>query len=207
MADELYLSLWYPNFSTSSLGPALLGVMHQFALIGATGGRTPHVHAAAAYPISWNEAPVYQQIYEQGDPESAPQFAVPAAIEMLHEDFAYEFELRWELWMPESEYGFDPVWRKQAAEVRIVGFGPEFDEAAYEQNGQIRIDFGLDSLFLQEEVEVDTEAARHIRENVKQLVDLTSAIQKHCGISSRLLWSDSGESLAQKLIARMQQVN
>jgi hypothetical protein len=207
MADELYLSLWYPNFGTASLGPALLGVMHQFALIGVTGGRAPHVHAAAAYPISWNEAPVYQRIYEQGDGESAPQFAVPAALEMLHEDFAYEFELSWELWMPDSEYGFDPVWRKQPAEVRVVAYGPEFDEAAYEQNGQIRIDFGLDSLFLQEEVEVDTEAAAHIRENVKQLVDLTNAIQKHCGISSRLLWSDSGESLAQKLIARMQQVN
>jgi hypothetical protein len=212
MADELYLSLWYPNFSAPSLGPALLGVMHQFALVVvATGaaatageGRVPRVHAAAAYPISWNEAPVYQRIDE---PEAAPQFAVPAALENLHEDFAYEFELRWDLWAPESEGDLDPVWRKQPHEVRIVGYGPEFDEGAYEQNGQIRIDLGLDTPFLQEEVELDNEAAAHIRENVKLLVDFTNAVQKNCGISSRLLWSDSGESLARKLIARLQQVN
>jgi hypothetical protein len=207
MADELYLSLWYPNFSTSSLGPALLGVMHQFALIGVTGGRVPRVHAAAAYPISWNESPVYQRIYEEGEPESAPQFAVPAALEMLQDDFAYEFEMSWELWTPESEDGLDPVWRKQPTEVRIVAYGPEFDDGAYEQNGQIRIDFGLDTPFLQEQVEIDPDGAAHIRENVKLLVDFSNAIQKNCGISTRLLWSDSGESLAQKLIARLQQVN
>jgi hypothetical protein len=38
-------------------------------------------------------------------------------------------------------------------------------------------------------------------------VDFTNGVQQHCGISSRLLWSESGESLAQKLIARLQQVN
>jgi hypothetical protein len=32
-------------------------------------------------------------------------------------------------------------------------------------------------------------------------------VQHHGGISSRLLWSESGESLAQKLIARLQSVN
>ena len=32
---------------------------------------------------------------------AAPQEAVPAALEMLHEDFAYEFELTWELWVQE----------------------------------------------------------------------------------------------------------
>ena len=91
--------------------------------------------------------------------------------------------------------------------VRIVGYGPEFEDGAFEQNGQVRIDLGLDTPFLQEEVDLDGESAARIRQNVKFLVDFTSAIQKNCGISSRLLWSDSGESLAQKLIARLQQVN
>ena len=212
MADELYLSLWYPNFSTSSLGPALLGVMHQFALVRKQAESSPRVYAAAAYPISWNESPVYQRIYEQDEEDAAPEIAVPAAIELLHDDFAYEFELRWDLWAPDSEGDdaeamLDPVWKQQPHEVRIVGYGPEFDDGAYEQNGQIRIDLGLDTPFLQEELALDSEAAAHIRENVKLLVDLTNAIQKNCGISSRLLWSDSGESLAQKLIARLQQVN
>ena len=208
MSDDLYLSLWYPNFRTASLGAALLGVMHQFAVTSAAaGGRLPRIHAAAAYPLSWNETPVYQRIYEEDEGEAAPDFAVPSALESLHEDFAYEFELSWDLWTPEAEGGLDPVWRKEPASVRIVGYGPEFDDGAYEQNGQIRIDFGLDTPFLQEEFQLDEDAAKHIRENVKLLVDFTAAVQKHCGISSRLLWSDSGESLSQKLIARLQQVN
>ncbi len=209
MSDELFLSLWYPNFSTPSLGPALLGVMRQFTLTGVAAGDSPRVRAAAVYPISWNEAPVYQRIYEPDEREAAPELAVPAALETLHEDFAYEFEMDWELWAPGTEpgLGLDPIWTRQPHRVRVVGYGPEFDERAYEQNGQIRVDLGLDTPFLQEEVELDNEAAAHIRENVKMLVEFTNAVQKNCGISSRLLWSESGESLAQKLVARLQQVN
>ena len=209
MADELYLSLWYPNFRMVALGPALLGVLHQFALIGAVRGpgHSPPIHAAAAYPISWNEAPVYQRIYEEDEADSAPEKAVPAALESLHEDFAYEFELSWDLWTLDSEGELDPIWRKRPHSLRVVGYGPEFDDGAFEQNGQIRVDFGVDTPFLQEEQALDQEGAAHIRANVKLLVDFTNAVQKHCGISSRLLWSDSGESLAQKLISRLQQVN
>jgi hypothetical protein len=219
MADELYLSLWYPNFRTASLGAALLGVIRQFALIGAEGSAagnagqratppvSPRIRAATVYPISWNESPVYQRIYDEEDDTAAPEISVPAALENLHDDFAYELELAWELWVPERESGLDTIWRRQASDVRIVGYGPEFDDGAYEQNGQIRVDFGIDTPFLQEEVDLQGEGADRIRENVKLLVDFTNAVQSHCGISSRLLWSDSGESLAQKLIARLQQVN
>lgn len=204
MADQLYLSLWYPNFRLTSLGPALLGVMRQFTLNGGSG----LVKAAATYPISWNEAPSYQRIYDEDESEqAAPELAVPVALELLHDDFAYEFELTWDLWVAERAGDLDPIWRKEPRIVRIIGFGPEFDDGAYEQNGQIRIDFGTDTPFLQEEVDLDSEAAVHVKENVQMLVDLTNGIQQHCGISTRLLWSESGESLAQKLIARLQQVN
>jgi hypothetical protein len=46
-----------------------------------------------------------------------------------------------------------------------------------------------------------------VKENVARLVDFTNRIQKNGGISTRLLWSESGESLARKLIERLQQVN
>ncbi|HEX3437425.1 MAG TPA: hypothetical protein VHT24_11715 [Pseudacidobacterium sp.] len=204
MADQLYLSLWYPNFRLASLGPALLGVMRQFNLAG---GDRP-VRSAAAYPISWNESPAYQRVYDEDESEAAaPEQAVPAATELLHEDFAYEFEMTWELWTPEVAGDLDPIWRKEPSVVRIIGFGPEFDEGAYEQNGQIRIDFGTDSPFLYEEVSLDPDAAARVKENVQMLIDFTNGVQQHCGISSRLLWSESGESLAQKLISRLQQVN
>ena len=212
MADQLYLSLWYPNFRMSSLGAALIGVMRQFAVIGAVRGLAPRVQAATIYPISWNEPPVYQRIYDEEETEAeeseaAPEYAVPAAVEALYDDFAYEFEIGWELWAPSAQGESDIAWQKQPRTVRIVGFGPEFDDGAYAQNGQVRVDFGLDTPFLQEDVALDPDAAAHIRENVQQLVEFTNAVQKNCGIATRLLWSESGESLAQKLVARLQQVN
>ena len=139
--------------------------------------------------------------------ESAPEQAVPAATGNLHDDFAYEFELPWDLWVPETVGGLDPTWKQEPVTVRVVGFGPEFDEGAFEQNGQIRVDFGLDTPFLLEDVDLDEVGAEHIKRNVQKLVEVTNAIQENCAISSRLLWSDSGENLAQKLIARLQRVN
>lgn len=207
MSDQLYLSLWYPNFRLIGLPAALEKIMDIF---GGVAGSS-RVKAAAAYPMSWNEAAAYQRIYDdEHEPDveaSQPRYAISAATEMLHDDFAYEFELIWELWTPENAAGLDPIWKKEPAIVRITGYGPEFDEGAYEQNGHIRVDFGPDTPFLQREVSLDKEAAEHVKQNVQMLVDFTNEVQLHAGISSRLLWSESGESLAQKLIARLQSVN
>jgi hypothetical protein len=204
MADRLYLSLWFPNFRLPALAPAMVSVLKQFG----AAGHAPRVHAAAAYPISWNEAPFYQRIYEEEEvQESAPEQAVAEATQILHDDFAYEFEIKWDLWGAETVGGLDPTWKQEPAVVRVVGFGPQFDEGAYEQNGQVRVDFGLDTPFLLEEVELDKIGAEYVKRNIQKLVEVTNAIQENCGISSRLLWSDSGENLAQKLIARLQRVN
>ncbi len=207
MADQLYLSLWYSNFRLASLPAALEKVMEQFGTVAGSS----RVKAAAAYPLSWNETPAYQRVYDKehqpDELESEPRLAIPAAMELLHDDFAYEFELLWELWAPDTGGGFDPVWRKEPRVVRIIGFGPEFDEAAWEQNGHIRVDLGPDTPFLQEDVDLDSEVADYVKQNVQLLIDFTNAVQQHGGISSRLLWSESGDSLAQKLIARLQSVN
>jgi hypothetical protein len=204
VADQLYLSLWFPNFRLSSLAPAVVGVLQQLASAGAASAVT----AAAVYPISWNEAPVYQRVYEEDEPEAAqPEAAVAEAMEMLHDDCAYEFEVKWDLWVSEAGGGLDTKWRQEPRVIRVSGFGPEFDEGYYEQNGQIRIDFGTDAPFLQEDVTLDPEAATHVQQNVQKLVDVTQAIQKNLAVSSRLLWSESGESLAEKLIARLQRLN
>ncbi|MFZ0661609.1 MAG: hypothetical protein WAM66_02865 [Acidobacteriaceae bacterium] len=207
MADQLYLSLWYPNFRLTALPAALEKVMELFGTVAGSS----RVKAAVVYPISWNEAPVYQRIYdEEHEPDveaSQPREAIPAAIELLHDDFAYEFELMWELWAAEGGAGLDPIWKKEPSVVRVTGYGPEFDEGAYEQNGHVRVDFGPDTPFLQEDVELDQEGAEYVKQNVQMLVNFTNAVQQHGGISTRLLWSESGESLVQKLIARLQSVN
>jgi hypothetical protein len=202
MADQIYLSLWFPNFRPDALAPAVVSVLKQFSSVGGAS----HVSASAAYPLSWNETPIFQRIFVDAE-EAAFDQAVPEAMELLHEDFAYEFEIKWELWAPVAEGGLDVVWKKEPHVARVVGFGPEFDDRAYEQNGHVRVDFGLDTFFLHEDVDLDPEGAEYVKRNVTMLVDLTNAIQENCGISSRLLWSESGENLAQKLVARLQRLN
>jgi hypothetical protein len=228
MADQLYLSLWFPNFRFEALPAALVCVMRQFAVISGD----KRVGAASVYPISFNEAPTYQRIYVNDDRAedtsgSIIENAVAEATEQLHDDMAYEFEMRWKLWSPVEadpqapdrridiypefeSVRLDTLWNLQPATVKILGFGPQFDDASFEQNGHIRVDFGLDTPWLAETLddkELDEDATKHIQQNVEMLLAFTLSVEKNCGISSRLLWTESGEPLAQKLIERLQRVN
>jgi hypothetical protein len=228
MADQLYLSLWFPNFRFDTLPATMVSVMRQFALIS----KDTRVAAASAYPISFTEPPTYQRIYvidDRSEDTSASiiENAVAEATEQLHDDTAYEFEMRWKLWLPETvdaqpgdtgidiypdfeSVRLDTAWKLKPSTVRIIGFGPQFDDASFEQNGHIRVDFGLDTPWLAETLEdeeLDAAATKHIQQNVEMLLAFTLSVEKNCGISSRLLWTESGEPLAQKLIDRLQRVN
>jgi hypothetical protein len=56
-------------------------------------------------------------------------------------------------------------------------------------------------------VELAEVGEQRIRENVAKLITFTNAVEKNAGIRTRLLWSESEENLAQKLVARLQRVN
>jgi hypothetical protein len=199
MSDTLYLSLWYPNLRLAALPEKLTAVLGAFA---AHGGE-PRVYASTAWPVSWAETPVFQRVWGWGERGADPNLAVYDTLELLHEDYAYEFQIGWSLWELESESGLDPRWVRAARLVRVTGFGPLFDEGTYEQDGHIKIDFGTDTPFLEEDLELDSIAARHVEENVRQLVSLTAGVEKASGATARLLWSELGESLAQRLAARL----
>jgi len=115
--------------------------------------------------------------------------------------------MHWMLWLPESAGALDTTWRLEPAKVRITGFGPEFDQSSYDQNGHIRIDFGLDTPWVLEDEDLNKDATEKIKQNVEKLLAFTLLVEKNCGISSRLLWTESGEPLAEKLIARLQRLN
>jgi hypothetical protein len=199
MSDTLYLSLWYPNLRLVSLADKLTAVLGTFA---AHGGEA-RVYAATVWPMNWSESPVFQQVYGRGELGAEPSFAVEEALEILHDDYAYEFQIGWSLWELETTGTLDARWVREPRLVRVTGFGPLFDEGAYEADGHIRIDFGSDTPFLEEDLELDSVAARHVEENVRQLVELTAALEKASGATARLLWSELGESLAQRLAARL----
>jgi hypothetical protein len=199
MADTLYLSLWFPNLRLAAIPDKLATVLGEFA---AHGGE-PRVYAATVWPINWTESPIFQRVYGRGERGAEPRQAVEEALEILHDDYAYEFQIGWTLWELETPEGLDPRWTREPRLVRVTGFGPLFDEGAYQQEGHIRIDFGSDVPFLEEDLELDSVAARHVAENVGQLVELTAAVEKASGATARLLWSELGESLAQRLAARL----
>lgn len=199
MSDNLYLSLWYPNLRLAALPDKLASVLGSFA---AHGGEA-RVYAATVWPVGWSEAPVFQRVYGHGERGAEPQQAIEDALELLHDDYAYEFQIAWTLWELESAGHLDPRWTREPRLVRVTAFGPLFDEGTYEQEGHIRIDFGSDAAFLEEDAELNATSARHVEENVRQLVALTAAVEKNSGATARLLWSELGESLAQRLAARL----
>jgi hypothetical protein len=199
MSDTLYLSLWYPNLRLAVLPDKLMAVLGAFA---AHGGEA-RLYAVTVWPVNWSESPVFQRVYGHGARGAEPRAAVEEALDLLHDDYAYEFQIGWSLWELETPEGLDPRWVREPRLVRVTGFGPLFDEGTYEQDGHIRLDFGTDAPFLEEDADLDEVGARHVEENVRQLVELTAAVEKDSGATARLLWSELGESLAQRLAARL----
>lgn len=196
MADSLYLSLWFPGFDVEDMLPHALSVMRQFPF----SAERPGINYVALHPVSWDEATILEQFFPRG---IQPEAAVLLASDLLHEDYAYEFEAAWDLWMLDER---QDQWLLKPSLVRFVVRGEEFDEGASREEGHIQVDFGPDSPFLQEPVELTEEAEMQVRANVQKLVEFTTNVEKHSGTSGRLLWSESEENLAQKLVARLQKV-
>jgi hypothetical protein len=199
MADRLYLSIWFPSFQEPEMLPRLLSVLKQFPFSAERAG----VGFLAVRSIGWDEPILFQQTFDyRADPEQA----LALAGEFLHEDNAYEVDVLWDLWVPKKEGDLDETWVLQPQTVKFIAFGTQFDDAAYQENGHIQVDFGLDTPFLFEEADFTSTLEQRIKANVQKLVSFTSAVEKNCGISGRVLWSESEDNLAQKLIERLQRV-
>jgi hypothetical protein len=196
MPDPLYLSLWFPDFSGPAMLPHAMAVLAQFPF----STQQPGIAYFAVQPVSWNEATVLERRFSPG---IAPEEAMTLAADLIHDDYAYIFEAYWDLWTLDET---GRQWHRAPSLVKFIFQGEEFDDSAQEQTGQIQVDFGLDSAFLQENVELTDEAQMKVRENVSQLVEFTVKAEKNTRAPRRLLWSESEENLAQKLIARLQGV-
>lgn len=195
MPDPLYLSLWFSDFSGPAMLPHILAVLQQFPFSEQRRGIT----YVAVQPVSWNEATVLERRFSPG---VTPQEAVVVAADLVHDDYAYVFDVYWDMWTPDDS----GKWTLGPSQVKITAQGEEFEEGAQEETGQVQIDFGLDSLFVQEGVQLTNETEARIRENVLRLIEFTKKIEMHTRATSRRLWSESDESLPQKLIARLQRV-
>ncbi|HET9407737.1 MAG TPA: hypothetical protein VFO39_10905 [Candidatus Sulfotelmatobacter sp.] len=194
MADSLYLSLWFPDFSGPAMVPNTLAVMQQFPYSAQQSGIT----YITVQPVSWNEPTILEERFSPGIPFEQ---ALVVAADLIHDDYAYTFEAHWDLWMPDDSGKF---WALRASPVKFIMQAEDFDEGTYQQSGHVQVDLGLDSPFLQENVRLTDEVQNKVRENVGMLVEFTMKAEKNTRASARLLWSESEENLAQKLIARLQ---
>jgi hypothetical protein len=197
MADSLYLSLWFPSFRESEMMPRTLSVLRQFPFSALRQGIT----YLSVHPVAWTEPTVLERRF---DPGISPEEAVELAREFVHDDFAFVFEAFWDLWVPNNEEAGES-WVQRPSAVRLLVHGTQFDEGIYTDDGHIEIDFGLDSSFVYEVQPLSPAIEKNLRANIAKLVAFSNALEKHCGVSGRVLWSESEENLAQKLIARLQQ--
>jgi hypothetical protein len=196
VSDPLYLSLWFSDFSGPEMLPHTFAVLQQFPF----STQRPGITYFALHPVSWNEPTLLERRFPAG--LDAGQATLIAA-ELVHDDYAYVFEAHWDLWTPDLS---NANWVLEPATVKFNVHGEEFDEGSNQQTGHIQVDFGLDSYFLQPETELSDQTRAKIRDNVARLVEFSTNVEKNSGASARLLWSESEESLAQKLVARLQKV-
>lgn len=195
MPDPLNLSLWFSDFSGPAMVPHIHAVLRQFGF----SERRPGVTYVAVQPVSWNEASVLERRFSPGIP---PEDALVVAGDLIHDDYAYLFEAYWDLWVPDES----GQWNLVPSLVTFIAHGEQFDEETHHEAGHMQIDFGLDSLFVQENVALTDETRARMRDNVLKLIEFTKNIETKTRATSRRLWSESDQNLPQKLIARLQKV-
>jgi hypothetical protein len=173
-----------------------LSVMRQFPFSDGL----PGITYFALHPVSWNEPTIFEQRFSPG---ATPEQAIAVAADLLHEDYAYVFEANWDLWTPA---GTEEKWTLAPSTVTLIARGEEFEDGESKIEGEVQLDFGLDTAFLHEELQLTGGVESRVRANVQMLVDFINRVEKSAIAETRLLWSESGENLAQKLVGRLQTV-
>lgn len=196
MADTLNLSLWFPGFDAELMLPRLVEVLRHFPFSESRGG----VQYASVQPVDWAEPSLFEESFSPG---VTGEEAAEALREYAQADFAVSLEAYWDLWVLDAG---SKEWVLRPEKVVFTAQGLEFDEGAFAERGHILIDFGLDFPFLHEGVDLSAEDALRVKANVAALIEFTHRVERNCNTTGRVLWSESEENLAQKLIARLQQV-
>lgn len=196
MADTLNLSLWFPGFDAELMLPRLVDTLRYFPFSERLSG----VQYASVQPVDWAEPTLFEESFSPG---VTPEEASEALRDYAQTDFALTLEAYWDLWMLDAN---SREWVLRPEKVTFTAQGLEFDEGTFAESGHILIDFGLDFPFLHEGVELSPEDALRVKANVAALIEFTHRVERNCNTTGRILWSESEENLAQKLIARLQQV-
>src|SRR5437763_17185540 len=113
MADSLYLSLWFSDFSTESMFMRALAVMRDFPFAQSA----PGITALSLHPVPWTEATILE---EQSAPAARPEEAVASVSGLVHEGSADGCEARWEMRSPRQA---PAEWARGPALLRLIARG------------------------------------------------------------------------------------
>lgn len=201
MPEPLYLSLWLREFTGQEMLRYWASALEQFP----QSSLSPGIREVAVYPFEWSEAPVMEQSFPEG---ATWEHAAALAAEFLHDDYAYEARLKWDVWAPQDgppgPQSLDK-WKKLALPVSLACLGPHFEPEEQTGRAHLQLDLGLDSLFLPPEdmpsIEQVTEgiAASCYRDNIAQLLRYIRRLEDTLPLVRRRLWSGSGEDFGARI--------
>ena len=206
VADLVFLSLWLRDYNESNMLQHWKCVIEAFPV----SGNVPGIRSLVIYPFQWAETPVFERSFGEGfDVDEA----VRLATEFLHEDYAYEAELHWDLWLPDPS-GRPEIWRRTSNLALVSCLGPEFEREGTEDRADIQVNFGLDTLFLPPEGQPYPLSGQErgvadlrTRENLQHLVEFVHKLDQSLSLVKRFLWCESGENLAEKILANWDDQN
>lgn len=179
MADPLYLSFWLKNHSPLGLPIYFRKAVEAFPVSKLAPGGTLRIHA-----LSFHEPPVFEEIFD-GTPD--PQDLAAIAQGFLHEDVAFCYETRWDLWQ------WDDDWALKPSPVVIECYGPLFESPTGEH---LRVDAGHDILYLPCP---KSDQLRPVQSNIRSILHLATDLEDAVAAERRLLWSESDDNFAERL--------
>jgi len=181
MADRLYLSCWIKGFNGANLLRHFEKMLELFPF-SRLAARGPDLRI---YAIEHVEPPQFEREFP---PVPDPADMISSAREFMHDDCVCETDAAWDL------FQYDGEWKLAPAAVTLSCFGPQFEN---ETGDHLRIDFGNDARFLPD---ARIEGGIKMGEsNLKSLVHLIHEIERILPLERRQLWSESGESPAERI--------
>ena len=179
MADQLYLSYWLRGFTEHNMLRHFSAMLSKFPFSRLVPSAVLRVRAVSeTEPI----------VFERGFEEAQPGEIIAASKEFLHSDSAIEVNAKWDLWQ------FDQDWKVAPSRVSLWSLAPEFSNEGGEN---LRIDFGIDSLFLPQPEAGDSFLP--VQSNIRSLLHLVHELDDALAIERRRLWTESGDNFAEKL--------
>lgn len=183
MPDQLSLSLWVRNFGADNMLRHFQELLRVFPF----SKLRPGIAGLRIQAISAGEPPLLERLYGEGELDI--QELIEVCREFEHDDSAYIVEGWWEQFH-HTENG----WELKPSSVTLTCFGPAYENEA---GDHLRIIVGAESSFVPDAAVAGSERAAH--SNIAGLIRLAREIEASLPIERKRLWSESGESLAERL--------